>query len=80
MNFARGFFGIVFDSYGQDIFVLGGEDGKKKINNCEKYSIDNDSWTKIKPMSKKKSKVSACIFNNVYIYAIGGITEGSNFI
>lgn len=80
MHHERGFFGIAYDNKQDYIYVLGGENGIKKINTCEKYSIQNDKWTFIKPMSQKKSKISACIFNNQFIYSIGGLTEGQNYI
>jgi len=39
MHNERGFFGIAYDNKMGHIYVLGGENGIKKINNCEKYSI-----------------------------------------
>jgi len=52
--------------------VLGGYDGVDRLYHCEKYSIQQNEWTDMAPMSKEKRDVSACILNNKYVYAIGG--------
>ena len=39
------------------------------------YSLENDDWIEIAPMKKQRDGASACLFNNQFIYIIGG---GSN--
>ena len=54
--------------------MLGGWDGSS-INYCEKYSLPDNTWYEISKMSQQKQNVSACIFNNKYIFAIGGFNK-----
>ena len=72
MNQERGYFGITYDSVRKEVYVLGGNNRKQYLNQCEKYSIEKDEWTEIAPLGGKKEGVSACILNNKFIYAIGG--------
>lgn len=74
MNEKRDGFGIVYDSKRKDIYVFGGLH-KSFLNHCEKYSIENDKWTNISPMSNGKQNASACIFDNKVIYVIGGYNK-----
>lgn len=75
MNKKRINFGITYDDKKKEVYVFGGKSGGY-LNNCEKYSIDKDVWTELKPMINKKHCSSACIFNNQFIYVIGG--KGAN--
>ena len=62
---------LVFDKLLQNIYVIGGYDGFKRIKECERYSIYNNEWTSIAQLSQEKSAVSACIADNKCIYAFG---------
>lgn len=72
MNNERIDFGITYDNKRQNIYVFGGLDGIDEMDICEKYSIEDDEWTVMSTMPKKKYLVSACIFNNEFIFVIGG--------
>lgn len=76
MTYKREDFGVAYDQDEQVIYVLGGYSYgmfyDSAMANCEKYSIRDDKWTEIKPMSIHKQGVSACIFDNKSVYAIGG--------
>lgn len=41
MNYNRIYFGITFDPYKKDIYVLGGY-SYDYLSRCEKYSVEND--------------------------------------
>ncbi len=63
-----------------NIYVLGGYAGAAAcggyLSHCEKYCVLKNEWTIICSMSERKEGVSACIFDNQFIYAIGGIVGG----
>jgi len=91
MNQQRSSFSITYDSQLGVIYVFGGahicqsgghHDHEKEANNatgflnhCEKLSLKNDKWTVMAPMRKKKILTSSCMFNNEFIYVIGGKGE-----
>ena len=58
MNYKREDFGVAYDQDEQVIYVLGGYSYgmfyDSAMANCEKYSIKDDKWTEIKPMSTHK--------------------------
>lgn len=72
MNKLRYGFEVSYDPKRKYIYVLGGNGGKAALNHCEKYSLENDEWVDIKPMILAKYFSSACIFNNEFIFVIGG--------
>ena len=72
MNQQRSGFGIAYDELNQIIYAMGGYNGKQWLNQCEQYSVQEDKWTVISPMRKKKGYLSACIVATSCIYVIGG--------
>jgi len=76
MKEGRQNFAITHDSRRNEIYVLGGRGWFFNdficLENCEKYSIDNDEWTPLSPLANKKMNASACMVGNDYIYVIGG--------
>ena len=74
MNHGRYSFAISYDSQKKEIYVFGGCNNKG-LENCEKYSIESDSWTDIAPMIEEILLASACVLNNQYIFVIGGYND-----
>jgi len=64
-------FGITYDTAGKNVYVIGGNDGEY-LDHCEKFCTITNKWTVIAPMNQKKRNASVCIFNNQFIFAIGG--------
>ena len=64
----------------KNIYVFGGEGDDDYLKHCEMYSILNDEWTEIASLGKKKESASACIFNNQFIYVIGGYFPDDGYI
>ena len=77
MNQRRREFGIAFDQLQSTIYVLGGYDDGF-LSHCEKYSIENNKWTVFRSMKVRKWGVSACIVDNMFVYAIGGYNFEKN--
>lgn len=68
-------FGITYHKMGKNVYILGGvvniyEPNQRSRNHCEKYSVEKDEWTVISPMITNMSNVSACIFDDKYIFVI----------
>lgn len=50
----RGNFAITYDDKMEnkkEVYVLGGHDGDRYLNHCEKYSTLTGEWTVIAPMN-----------------------------
>ena len=77
MTTSRFEFGIAYDDQHKDIYVFGGYDEYQHLKHCEKFSIPNNKWTEIAPMSCERSNTSACILNDQFILIIGGYENGS---
>lgn len=80
MNQQRSNFCITYDRIKQVIYVFGGHTNDKTsnsgfLNHCEKFSLTKNKWTVMSPMENKKSLASSCMFNNEFIYVIGGKAE-----
>lgn len=42
-------FGIAYDESRKEVYVFGGMgEGGNRLSHCEKYSIENNEWTKVK--------------------------------
>ena len=51
MNHGRYFFAIAYDGQKKEIYACGGYYfGNNFLKNCEKYSIESNSWTEIAPL------------------------------
>lgn len=75
MGVGRSDFGITYDDLNIEVYVFGGV-GEDALSECEKYSVKNDQWTKLRSMNKNKSDASASIVNNQFIFVIGGCDIG----
>lgn len=79
---ARYNFGIAYCQEEQAIFIIGGVKEvvhNKLLKHCEKYSVEKDSWSQICKMDQGKQGVSACAFDGLYLYAIGGRYDDGRF-
>lgn len=57
------------------VFVIGGNDAKTFYTTCEKYDIQNDTWSRIADLNVARDSAASCIFNNKYIYVFSGRTK-----
>jgi N-acetylneuraminic acid mutarotase len=57
------------------IYVIGGNDAKSFYTACEKYDIQNDTWSRIADLNVARDSAASCIFNNKYIYVFSGRTK-----
>lgn len=71
MNSRREDFGTTYATDRKEVYVFGGY-AKDAIDHCEKYSVMENKWTELEPMTKKKYHVSACLVDNQFIFVIGG--------
>ena len=55
----------------QKVFILGGYDGKNRLNSVESYSWPENSWTSEPAMNEKRSSASAFVHDRE-IYISGG--------
>ena len=53
------------------VFVFGGHDGENDLELCENYSIRENIWRSIQPMSKKRNGASVVSFDKI-IFVFGG--------
>lgn len=54
------------------LYCVGSFVNDKFKASCEKYDIENDKWSKISKMTKPRSGVGLCVFNDNFIFAFGG--------
>ena len=80
MNKERKIFAITYDDNSKQIYVFGGLGIGGALNQCEKYYVEEDRWSVIKPMSKQKYGSSACIQNKEFIFVICGSINEYSFI
>lgn len=57
------------------VFVIGGNDAKSFYTACEKYDIQNDTWSRIADLNVARDSAASCIFGNKYIYVFSGRTK-----
>ncbi|CAI2364622.1 unnamed protein product [Moneuplotes crassus] len=57
------------------IYVIGGNDAKSFYTACEKYDIQNDTWSRIADLNVARDSAASCIINNKYIYVFSGRTK-----
>ncbi len=55
--------------------MIGGNDAKTFYTTCEKYDIQNDTWSRIADLNVARDSAASCIFNNKYIYVFSGRTK-----
>jgi hypothetical protein len=59
------------DGGADSVFVFGGHDGEHDMELCEMYSIRENVWRAIQPMSKKRNGASVVSFDKI-IFTFGG--------
>lgn len=57
------------------IYVIGGNDAKSFYTACEKYDIQNDTWSRIADLNVARDSAASWIINNKYIYVFSGRTK-----
>jgi len=61
------------------LLVAGGyDDHNDRSNSCEVYDIEEDTWTQIAPLQKKRANHTSFAFEDRYVYVYGGTTEDCN--
>ena len=61
------------------IYSIGGYN-KSSLNDCEKYSITQNSWTTLATLQTERHRSAVFTFCNSQIYCLGGINNGSCII
>ena len=63
------------------IFVMCGKDSTSEVvDTCEKYSIEENQWTNISSVKKKRYAASALGFSNNKVYLFGGRSDYNNMM
>ena len=71
MLWKRAFFAAIFCISDSCLYAFGGNDGENDLNLCERYSIQENVWRPIKPMSFARNGASVVSFDRV-IFVFGG--------
>ncbi|XP_078491171.1 kelch-like protein 40 [Ciona intestinalis] len=58
-------------AHNDQLYSLGGNDGKQVISSVERYDPSSDEWKDVASMQTPRRWFAAVVFNNV-IYAFGG--------
>ena len=67
-----------FNPYGEQLYAIGGLDGKSILGYNERYDVESDTWTTMEAMSVPRFYHMAAQ-DGIYIYVFGGIVaDGSN--
>ena len=63
------------------LYVICGKDSSSEVvDTCEKFNINDNSWTSISSVCKKRYAASAIGFTNNKIYLFGGRSDYNNFM
>ena len=63
------------------LYVICGKDSSSEVvDTCEKFNINENSWTSISSVCKKRYAASAIGFTNNKIYLFGGRSDYNNFM
>ena len=57
------------------IYVIGGNDVKNFLKECEYYDIETDKWLSIAEMNIARDSAACCSFNDKLIYVFSGRTK-----
>lgn len=71
MVYARAFFPSIFCLSDSCLYVFGGNDGVGDLHQCERYSIQENTWRTIAPMHVKRNGACVVAFDQV-IFVFGG--------
>ena len=58
--------------YDQSIYSIGGRDGSKALNDCEKYDTKSGQWVKLPDLLQARQDCAALNFKNEWVYALCG--------
>ena len=70
MKQARCYHGIALSDF--TVYVIGGSDGSGNLNNCEAYSITDNSWSTIASLNIARRLCTAQAMPNGQVYVFGG--------
>ena len=63
------------------IYVICGKDcNSEVVDDCEKYSVEENTWCSIAPVRKKRYAASALGFSNNKVYLFGGRSDYNNMM
>lgn len=71
MVYKRAFFPSVFCIQETSVYVFGGNSGDKDLSSCEKYSLAENVWRQIAPMTLRRNGSSVVPFDK-HIFVFGG--------
>lgn len=71
MIYKRAFFPSIFCLSDSCLYAIGGHDGKQDISFCERYSLAENVWRQVAPLSVARNGASVVSFDKV-IFAFGG--------
>ena len=71
MMMKRAFFASIFCISDSCLYVFGGNDGDTDLSHCERFSIQENVWRPIKPMTMQRNGASVVSFDRV-IFVFGG--------
>lgn len=71
MVYKRAFFPSVFCIQETSVYVFGGNSGDKDLSSCEKYSLAENVWRQIAPMTLRRNG-SSCVPFDKHIFVFGG--------
>ena len=76
---SRSSFGCTIDAAKYDIYVVGGYTSGEITRKCEKYSINNNTWSKLPDITEIKCSTSLCVLDSKALYSFGGLSKvGTN--
>jgi len=74
MQFPRIAAGCCVDASAETIYSIGGCTEKQTASKkCEVYSIEENKWSEWPDLPEALYSLSACIFNDEYLFTVGGI-------
>ena len=66
MHWGRCWHGVL--AYRDGVYVFGGSNNKSGLNSCEKYGLQQHTWTLLPRMHKARINFNPCLFNgNIYL-------------
>jgi hypothetical protein len=69
----RAFFPSIYSRLDHSIYVFGGNDQGRDLQECEKFSLAENFWRPIEPMKNFKNGAAATIFDDHrLIFVFGG--------
>ena len=80
MNDSRASFGCTICPIKNFIYVGGGYTYGEINKQCEMYSIQADTWTRLPDLNENKCSTSLCVLNSKALYSFGGLSKFENNI